>query len=264
MKKFVVAGNPIEHSLSPRLHNFWFKENNIKAEYNKKVLEKRDLPGLVDKMRSQEINGVNVTVPFKKDIINFLDELSAESKQTDSVNTLVNENGKIIGHNTDIAGFELAIRHINYDLKNKNILILGAGGVVPSIIFALRKSNINKISIMNRSIHNAKLLKEKFKHIDVLEWGSDDSFDVIINATSVGLKNNDKIDLNIKKFGEKKFFYDVIYNPKETQFLKDAKDEKHTIENGRMMFIYQAHQAFTLWHKIMPKINQETIKLLDI
>ena len=74
MKKFFVVGNPIEHSLSPKLHNFWFKENNIKAEYNKKVLEKRDLPGLVDKMRSQEINGVNVTVPFKKDIINFLDE----------------------------------------------------------------------------------------------------------------------------------------------------------------------------------------------
>ena len=86
---------------------------------------------------------------------------------------------------------------------------------------------------------------------------------MIINATSLGLNEEDKIDLDYKNIGSNKFFYDVIYNPKMTKFLLEAKNFGNQIENGKMMFIYQAHQAFTLWHKIMPKIDEETLKLLD-
>ncbi len=139
MKKFCVVGNPIDHSLSPKLHNFWFKKNKINATYEKKLLKDEEIPKLVNSLRKTEINGVNVTVPFKNSIIPFLDDLSPEAKKTNSVNTLLKEGDKIIGHNTDIAGFELAIRYINYDVKRKKAFIIGAGGVSPSIIFCFKK-----------------------------------------------------------------------------------------------------------------------------
>ena len=217
---------------------------------------------LINSLRKGEIEGANVTVPFKNEIINFLDELSPEVKVTRSVNTLLKDQGKIIGHNTDIAGFELAMRYTKYDLSQKNILILGAGGVVPSIVYALEKSKVSKITIMNRTFEKAKILGERFKNIEVKKWGSQLNFDMIINATSLGLSKNDKIDLRFEDLGDNKFFYDVIYNPIQTNFLKDAKRNFHKTENGKMMFIYQAHQAFTLWHKKMPDINDEVINLI--
>ncbi len=263
MKKFLVIGNPIEHSLSPKLHNYWFKKNNIDANYDKKLLNESDLKNIIFEVKKKKITGINVTVPFKKLIIPFLDELSLEASQSQSVNTISEKNGKIIGHNTDIAGFELGLRHLKYDVKNKKILILGAGGVVSSIILALNKMKASKIILSNRTKEKAENMKNLFKFLDVVEWGVYPNFDMIINATSVGLKKNDKINFDYSKIGSNKFFYDIIYNPKETIFLKKAKELGNKTENGKMMFIYQAHQAFTIWHKIMPKIDEETIKLLD-
>ena len=139
MKKYLVIGNPINHSLSPKLHNHWLKEININAVYDKKKLDENDLKNIILDFKKQKINGINVTVPFKKSVISFLDELSTEAKDTKSVNTIYFQNGKLIGHNTDIEGFMLAIKASKFDVSGKKIFILGAGGVVPSIIFALRK-----------------------------------------------------------------------------------------------------------------------------
>ena len=127
MKKYLVIGNPIEHSLSPKLHNHWIKKNNIDAIYDKKQLNEGDIEGIISEVRSEKINGINVTVPFKKLVISFIDELSVEANEAQSVNTIYKENNKIIGHNTDISGFELALRGKSYDIKNKKIFILGAG-----------------------------------------------------------------------------------------------------------------------------------------
>ena len=102
-----------------------------------------------------------------------------------------------------------------------------------------------------------------FKNVEIVDWGEMPNFDMIINATSIGLKEKDEIKLDFSNIGSNKIFYDVIYNPKQTNFLKKAKDLGHKVENGKMMFIYQAHQAFTLWNKIMPDIDSDTIKLLD-
>ena len=263
MKKFLVIGNPIEHSLSPELHNYWIKNNNIEATYDKKKLNENDLKNIIFEIKNEKINGVNVTVPFKKTIIPFLDKLSTEAEQTQSVNTIYFQNGKIVGHNTDIAGFELSIRYLKYDLTNKKIFILGAGGVVPSIIYSLKKMKVSKITLSNRTREKAENLKNTFKNIEIVDWGETIDFDMIINATSVGLNNEDGIKLDYSSIGTNKFFYDVIYNPKETIFLKRAKLYGNKTENGKMMFIYQAHQSFTIWHKLMPEINDETIKLID-
>jgi shikimate dehydrogenase len=263
MKKYIVIGNPIEHSLSPKLHNYWIKENNIDAVYDKKRIDHSELENIIFEVKEGKISGINVTVPFKKAAIPFLDELSTEANKTQSVNTIYLNNGKIIGHNTDVAGFELAIKYLKYNINNKRIFILGAGGVVPSIIFSLNKMQPSKIILSNRTRDKAENLKELFKNVEIINWGEMPDFDMIINATSLGLKKEDEIKLDISNVGNNKIFYDVIYNPIETNFLKKAKNLGHRVENGKMMFVYQAHQAFTLWHKVMPKIDSETIKLLD-
>ena len=262
MKKYLVIGNPIEHSLSPKLHNYWIKKNNIDAVYDKKQVNETDIETIISEIKNEKISGINVTVPFKKSVIPFIDELSFEANETQSVNTIYKENNKVLGHNTDINGFELAIRGKNYEVKNKKVFILGAGGVVPSIILSLKKMGASKIVLSNRTKKKAEELKKIFTDLEIIDWGKIPEFNMIINATSLGLNENDEIKLDYVDIGSNKFFYDVIYNPKQTKFLSTAKHFGNQIENGKMMFIYQAHQAFTLWHKIMPKIDDKTIKLL--
>ena len=263
MKKYLVIGNPIDHSLSPKLHNYWIKKENISAIYQKKKINENEISEIISEIRNENIHGINVTVPYKKLVIPFIDKLSQEAKESQSVNTIYKENNKIVGHNTDIAGFELSLRSIKYEAKDKTVFILGAGGVVSSIILALKKIGASKIILSNRTIEKAKNLKSTFADLQIVKWGDVPNFNMIINATSLGLNENDEIKLDYSSIGSNKFFYDVIYNPKETNFLKKAKAFGNLIENGRMMFIYQAHQSFTLWHKRMPEINNNTIRLLD-
>ena len=263
MKKYLVIGNPIEHSLSPKLHNYWIKKNNIEAVYEKKQINGNDIESLINEIKNEKIKGINVTVPFKRLVIPFMDELSSEAKESQSVNTIYFRNGKVVGHNTDISGFELGIKYTKYDVKNKIAFILGAGGVVPSIIIALKKMGATKIIVSNRTKTKTEDLKKFFRDLEIIDWEKTPNFDIIINATSIGLKNEEGINLDYSSVGHNKFFYDLIYNPKETIFLKRAKLFSNRTENGKMMFIYQAHQAFTIWHKLMPNINEETINLLD-
>jgi len=264
MKKYLVIGNPIEHSLSPKLHNYWIKNNNINATYEKLKLNENEIESLILEVKEKKLSGINVTVPFKKAVIPYLDRLSLEAENTQSVNTIYLDNDKIVGHNTDISGFELGIKDSKFELIGKKILILGAGGVVPSIVFALNKMNVSGITISNRTKDRAVSLKNFFKNIKIVDWGEIPEFDMIINATSVGLDKDDQIDLDFSKVGKNKFFYDVIYNPKETNFLRIGKELGNKTENGKLMFIYQAFTAFKVWHKIEPEIDNEVIKLLDL
>ena len=263
MKKFLVIGNPIDHSLSPKLHNYWIKKNKINAIYEKQKLENSDLEKLLFQVKEKKIYGINVTVPFKNSIIPFLDELTLGAKATKSVNTIYLENNRVIGHNTDIGGFETSIYKSNINLENKKILILGAGGVVPSIIYALTKMKVSEITLSNRTQEKAENLKKHFKNIKIIKWGEIINFDMIINATTLGLKEKDKINLNFPSSCKNKLFYDVIYNPKETIFLKTGKNLGNNIINGKLMFIYQALLAFDIWHKLKPDVNEEVLKLLD-
>ena len=260
MKKYLVIGNPIEHSLSPKLHNLWIKENNIDAVYNKKKLTQAGIKGIISDIKNDNIQGINVTVPFKKTILPFLDQLTPKAIVTQSVNTVFKEGDVIVGDNTDIGGFELSLESIKYNLKNKKIFILGAGGVAPSIIFALKRSGVSNISISNRTKQKALDLKKIHPDLKIIDWGENTEFDMIINATSLGLKSEDKIKLDFTKTGSGKLFYDVIYNPDKTNFLIRGEELGNQIENGKKMLIYQAQLAFKIWHNILPKVND---KLLD-
>ena len=263
MKKFLVIGNPIEHSLSPELHNYWIKNNGIDAIYEKKKINEDQLEQIISQVKNNKINGVNVTVPYKKAIIPYLDELSEEAQSTQSVNTIYQKKNKVIGHNTDIFGFKTSIEKSKYNLNNKTVLILGAGGVVPSIIFSLIKMKVSKIKISNRTKEKAENLKKLFEDIEIITWGEKQDFDMIINATSLGLKKNDNLNLDFSSISGNKFFYDVVYNPSETNFLKIGKKLGNKTLNGKLMFIYQAVSAFNIWHEQTPRIDENVIKLLD-
>ncbi len=268
MKKYLVIGNPIEHSLSPALHNYWIKKNNIDARYEKKLIQENDIARVVHEIKDDKIHGINVTVPFKKSVIPFLDQLTSRAIITQSVNTIFKEGDAVIGDNTDIGGFSLSLKHINYNSKNKKVFILGAGGVTPSIIVAIQ--TVSKIYLSNRTKEKAENLKKMklHKNIEIIEWNqigkNTPDFDMIINTTSLGLKDNDEIKLNYNTIGTNKLFYDVIYNPSKTNFLKKGKALGNQIENGKMMFIYQAQLAFDLWHGILPEIDKEIIKILNV
>ena len=263
MKKFLVIGSPIEHSLSPELHNYWIKNNNIDAIYEKKKLNEDQLEQFISKVRDNKIDGINVTVPFKKKVIPYLDELSSEAQSTQSVNTIYKRDGNIIGHNTDIFGFETSIKKAKYYLENKEVLILGAGGVVSSIIFSLIKMKASKIKISNRTKEKAQNLKKLFNNIEIIEWGEISNFDMIINATSMGLKKEDNLNFDFSSISGNKFFYDVIYNPSETNFLKIGRELGNKTLNGKLMFIYQAVSAFNIWHNQKPEVDINVMKLLD-
>ena len=263
MKKFLVIGNPIEHSLSPELHNYWIKNSGVNAIYEKKKINEGQLEQIISQVQDNKIRGINVTVPFKKTVIPYLDELSDEAQSTQSVNTIYKKDDKIIGHNTDIFGFETSIKKAEYYPENKEVLILGAGEVVPSIIFSLIKMKASKIKVSNRTKEKAENLKKLFKNIEVIKWGEISSFDMIINATSLGLKKEDSLNLDFSSISGNKFFYDVIYNPVETNFLKIGKQLGNKTLNGKLMFIYQALSAFSIWHGQTPKIDENVIKFLD-
>tara|TARA_B100000029_G_C17318921_1_gene867292 strand:+ start:56 stop:850 length:795 start_codon:yes stop_codon:yes gene_type:complete len=263
MKKYLVIGNPVEHSLSPKLHNFWIKQNNIDAIYDKKLIMLEEITDVINDLKRNIISGINVTIPFKIEIIPFLDELTLLAKETGSVNTVYKKNNKIIGDNTDVGGFECAIKDINFNLGGKKAFIIGAGGVAPSIISALKKGGIKEIFITNRTNEKLEILKTKYPDLNIVSWGNTVSSDLIINATSLGLKKGDEIKLDYNKFGSNKLFYDVIYNPEKTNFLINAKKNNNKIENGKKMFVYQAQLAFEKWHNIRPKVDNNIIEFLN-
>jgi len=275
MKKYLVIGNPIKHSLSPLIHNHWMKKYLLyDSIYEKRKVEEKDLKNIVKEIRDDDIVGVNVTVPFKKLIIPFLDELDSIAKKTESVNTLFKVKNKVVGYNTDEAGFALSMRELFPNpndsmmptaLQGKNIFILGAGGVTSSIVDALQHKGA-KIFLSNRTKKKAEELKRKYTKIEVLDWGKRPSVcDIVINTTSIGLAKDEKINIDFSDcVGDKnKLFYDLIYNPKETNFLKEARLRGNNIMNGQRMFLNQAIYAFNLWTNITPEIDDGVIKLLD-
>ena len=270
MRRYLVIGNPIEHSLSPLIHNYWMKKHELMdCIYEKKKVEKKDLESIVKQVRNNELRGVNVTVPFKKEIIPFLDNLDSAARSTGSVNTLCKVKNEVWGHNTDVGGFDDSLTWNDIEYSNKDIFILGAGGVTNSIIYNLIFT-ANKIYITNRTKKKAEQLK-KFtdltgKEVEIIDWGETPKVcDLIINTTSAGLKKNESLGLDFKDYEKNRdaVFYDIIYSPKETNFLKSARLRGNRTMNGKMMFLYQARSAFQIWTGITAKIDDKVIKLLD-
>ena len=267
-KKFGIIGNPIKHSLSPILHEYWFKKYKINAEYSIIEATDKDLPEIVKKIKGNYYSGLNVTLPFKQKIINYVDKVVNDAELTGSVNTLLLDSSQaVIGENTDVFGLQAAyLKEIDNNLK-KRVLIIGAGGVSPSIILSFQKSGVQNISITNRTNEKCIFLKKKFNFLNILPWlkleNEIKNFDIIINATSLGLKDGEDFNFEFSDTKNNLIYIDTIYNPLETKTFKFLKQEGKKVFNGLDMFIYQGQKSFYLWNKINPEIDNGLIELLN-
>jgi|TARA_B100001093_G_scaffold215564_1_gene206842 shikimate dehydrogenase len=268
-KQYGIIGKPLSHSLSPVLHNYWFKKNNLKFNYSLIEIEKHQIKEIINKIRTKELYGINVTVPYKQEVIPHLDLIINDSKETSSVNTIyLNNENKVVGENTDVYGFEQSFinKLDSANIMEKSFLILGSGGVTPSLIYALNKKKIKKIFISNRTTQKAKDIKNKFSFVEIIPWErinkKSEEVDVIINATSLGMKNGSEFERLIDKFKPDLVYYDVIYNPLETNMLKNFKDKKIITFNGLEMFLFQGQKSFSLWNKIVPKVDEDLKKII--
>ena len=265
-KKFVVIGNPIKHSLSPFLHNYWFKKLKLNCEYKKLKINHSGIKNILNKVRREKIEGLNVTIPFKSRVIKFLNILKGDALKTLSVNTIYLEKKKLVGDNTDVYGFSYGILK-QVKTKIKVAGIIGAGGVTPSIILSLIKSGVKKIYITNRTFSKLKPLKKKFgKIVQPVKWNEYPKVfgeaQILINATSLGLLGYKELRFDFNIFNKKINVVDIVYNPENTRFLNDAKKYGHRTFTGLNMFIYQAQRAFFIWNKKKPVVNNDIYKKL--
>jgi shikimate dehydrogenase len=265
-KNFLVIGNPIKHSLSPFLHNYWFYKNKINCEYKKLETTKSSIKKILNKVRKREIEGINVTIPFKNSVIKYLDILKGDALKTSSVNTIYLNKKKLVGDNTDVYGFSSGVlRKVKTIIKTAGII--GAGGVTSSIILALIQKGVKKIYITNRTFSKLKIFKKKFKKIvNPIKW--DDRYklfrdvQILINVTSLGMIGQKNLKFDFSIFHKKISVVDIVYNPENTRFLKDASKNGHKTFTGLDMFVYQAQKAFYIWNKKNPKITKDMYKKL--
>jgi len=269
-KVFKIIGNPISHSLSPALHSYWFAKYKILADYKQHEIKESEIEVTLNDVRDGKIDGLNVTLPFKQKVIPYLDILINDAKSTNSVNTIfMSKEGKLTGDNTDVYGMQAAyLKDITLNSnRSTKAIVIGAGGVAPSIIFALKKTDIKKVFIANRTREKAIFMKKKFPFIDILNLNEVpqriSEFDIIINATSLGLKNGEQFNINLDGLTDKSIFIDTIYNPLETKIIKHLKGKNIKTFNGLDMLIYQGQKSFYIWNKINPEIDDELIQLLE-
>jgi shikimate dehydrogenase len=265
-KKFLVIGNPIKHSLSPFLHNYWFKKLKLNCEYKKLKINHSKIKNILNEVRRKKIEGLNVTIPFKSRVIKFLNILKGDALKTLSVNTVYLEKKKLVGDNTDVYGFSYGILK-QVKTKIKVAGIIGAGGVTPSIILSLIKRGVKKIYITNRTFSKLKPVKRKFGEIvQPVKWNEYPKVfakvQILINATSLGLLGYKDLRFNFDIFNKKINVIDIVYNPENTRFLKDAKKYGHRTFTGLDMFVYQAQRAFFIWNKKNPEVNKDIYKKL--
>ncbi|MDA9619150.1 shikimate dehydrogenase [Candidatus Pelagibacter bacterium] len=268
-KKFGIIGDPIKHSLSPVLHEYWFKKYSINADYSIIETSDNELPKIIEKIKQGKYAGINVTLPFKQKIINHVDKVVNDAEFTGSVNTvLLDSNNTVIGENTDVYGLQAAYLKEIDNSSNKKALVIGAGGVSPSVILSIQKSGIRNISLTNRTNEKCIFLKKKFNFINIIPWVNLKSeiknFDIIINATSLGLKNGEDFNFNFSDTKHEVIYIDTIYNPLETKTFKYLREEGRRVFNGLDMFIYQGQKSFYLWNKINPEIDDELVELLNL
>ena len=266
-KKFGIIGNPIKHSLSPVLHKYWFKKYGINADYEIIEVAENELPEIIKKIKNSNYSGFNVTLPFKQKIINYIDKVVNDAELTGSVNTVLLENNEtMIGENTDVYGLQAAYLKEIENSSNKKALVIGAGGVSPSVILSIKKSGIKNIFIANRTNEKCIFLKKKFSFLNIISWLDLETeiknFDIIINATSLGLKNGEDFNFNFTDTKNELIYIDTIYNPLETKTFKYLREEGRRVFNGLDMFIYQGQKSFYLWNKINPEIDDQLVELL--
>jgi len=253
---YAVIGDPIDHSLSPNIHNAAFRHLKLDHSYIAYKISAGELAAGIDSLKKIKIAGFNVTIPHKIEIMKFLDDMDTTSKVIGAVNTVSNENGKLKGYNTDMIGFLDPIKKKNLTIKDSQVLLLGAGGAARAIVTAMVKEKAGKITIVNRTLENANKLAEFAKKIG----GNVDTVSIqeankliadykfIINSTSIGMRNEPS-PISTENISKNSIVYDIVYQPINTDLIKKSKENGATIIYGYEMLLSQAACSFEIWHK---------------
>jgi shikimate dehydrogenase len=264
-KLYALFGCPVHHSLSPLMHNDAFQNMNIAAHYHAFHVEPEHLKDAIIGVRALGISGLNVTIPHKTAVMPLLDDVDPTARRIGAVNTIVNENGRLIGYNTDGPGYVRALEEeTNVDIKEKRILLIGAGGAARGIYFSLADRGAKQIDICNRTVSKAKqLIDECDVAVSSTAYSLNEAeerlgeYDILINTTSVGMYPNvEEMPLSLANMKEGTVVSDIIYNPLETKWLKEARKRNAIIQNGVGMFVYQGALAFEKWTGIFPDVQR--------
>ncbi|PFA64477.1 shikimate dehydrogenase [Bacillus sp. AFS015802] len=264
MALYGVIGDPIAHSMSPLMHNSVFKDSGMDAEYVKFHVKKEQLSEAISGIKALGIQGVNVTVPHKEHVMPLLDGIDPLAEAIGAVNTIVNENGKLIGYNTDGLGFVEGLKKVAGDrLEDKSMLIIGAGGAAKAIYYTLASSGVKTIDVTNRTPGRAENMMEACPfelHSSYLTLAAAENalhqYDVIIQTTSIGMfPHMEDSPLKINRLKAGSIVSDIIYNPLETALLKQAKQKGALTQNGLDMFVFQGALSFEKWTGIFPSYS---------
>ena len=273
--KLFVIGKPIKHSRSPTIHNFWIEKYSLNASYNKLEVDETEIKGLMQQVRDGKIQGLNITIPYKKIMKDFVDEVEESALRSDAINTVYMVKDKIIGANTDGIGFISSLKKdLSFNINsNTNVMCIGAGGAAYGIVSSLIDLSPNIIRIVNRTKSSGiKLIKHFEKIIQskkIFETtspgsGSINDVDLLVNCTSCGMYGKNPLAIDLTSINKKSLVYDIVYEPALTPLMKLAVDNKLQNTNGFYMLARQAAESFYRWFGIMPEDSHinEIIKIL--
>ena len=257
LRTYCIIGDPIDHSLSPAMHNAAFKMLKVNCTYIAFRIGKDELEAGLASLRKINIAGFNVTMPHKVTIIPLIDDLDETCIKIGAVNTVNNENGKFKGYNTDIHGFIEPIKRRKIDLKNKTVLLIGSGGAARAAITALMDESVGKIVIANRNVEKSQVLNDICKRqniyteILILEDSSKyaSNADLIVNATPIGMKGEDSI-LKAEHINSDCVVYDLVYRPMQTGLIRSANEAGATVIYGYEMLLEQGIKSFEIWKQM--------------
>ncbi len=255
-KVYGIIGYPVSHSLSPVMHNLAFRELGLKAVYGAFPVKPEDLSHAIRGVKALGISGLSVTIPHKVEVMKHLDEVDEKAKEIGAVNTIINREGSLFGTNTDWIGVLKAFEEVGISLSGKRVVILGVGGASLAIIYAMVRVCAKEIVVYNRTFERAKEVAERFSVL-AYPWEalSEAYGDILINATSVGLKSYDS---PVPKEVVSRFsvVMDSVYMPLETRLLAMAKEENKITIDGLKMLLYQGVEQFKLWTGLMPPVEK--------
>ena len=256
-----LIGFPVSHSLSPAIHAFWIEQHRLEADYKLLTTPPNRLRQTMLHMRKKQALGVNITVPHKQAVMEYLDGLDKSAKRIGAVNTVVNRKGKFEGHNTDAYGFITNLKESLGDLKPylENIVLLGAGGATRAAIVALADAGAKNITLTNRTIDKAIALANEFE-IEAAPWEDRATILVdatlLVNTTSLGMHGQPPLEIDLSNLPAAAAVHDIVYAPLETELLAAAKARGNRTVDGLGMLLYQAQAAFHLWHGMKPEVTQ--------
>lgn len=253
-KKAFVIGEPIDHSLSPALHGFWLRQLGIDGSYEGFSVPADYLARTIYKLRDDGYAGGNVTIPHKEKVMLLCDEVSERAQKIGAVNTLVFDGDKILGDNTDAEGFAAGLG----GFKPKKAMVLGAGGAARAVIVALQELGA-EVYVSNRTAEKAEKLAQEFS-CKTIAWENKDELsesDFLVNTTSLGMESQPELDIDIKSLPDGSVVYDLVYNPIETDLLKQAHSLGLKNISGLWMLIHQAAPGFEKWFGEKPETTQD-------